>query len=85
MLAFQLRISGGTPAIKRCAETHRKLGVNRGQEEVRCVPTCVGPDNPARYEPVLAETYVRTLLEQSYRTGRPGVAQQTVAERLKPL
>jgi isopenicillin N synthase-like dioxygenase len=52
---------------------------------VECVPTCVGPGNPARYEPVRAETYVRTLLEQSYRTGRPGVAQQTVTERLKPL
>jgi isopenicillin N synthase-like dioxygenase len=53
--------------------------------EVRCVPTCVGPDNPERYEPVIAEIYVRTLLEQSYRTGRPGVAQKTVDERLKPL
>ncbi|MGH7087546.1 MAG: isopenicillin N synthase family dioxygenase [Stellaceae bacterium] len=52
---------------------------------VECVPTCVGPGNPARYEPVRAATYVRTLLEQSYRTGRPGVAQQTVEERLKPL
>jgi isopenicillin N synthase-like dioxygenase len=59
--------------------------IPQGKEEVRCVPTCVGPGNPARYEPVLAETYVRTLLEQSYKTGRPGVAQQTVAERLKPL
>jgi isopenicillin N synthase-like dioxygenase len=56
-----------------------------GKWMVECVPTCVGPGNPARYEPVLAETYVRTLLEQSYRTGRPGVAQQTVEERLKPL
>jgi isopenicillin N synthase-like dioxygenase len=56
-----------------------------GKVMVECVPTCVGPGNPARYEPVRADIYVRTLLEQSYRTGRPGVAQATVDERLKPL
>lgn len=59
--------------------------IPHGKETVRCVETCVGPGNPAQYEPVLAEAYVRTLLEQSYKTGRPGVAQQTVEERLKPL
>jgi isopenicillin N synthase-like dioxygenase len=59
--------------------------IPHGKEMVQCVPTCTGPGNPAQYEPVLAETYVRTLLEQSYKTGRPGVAQQTVEERLKPL
>lgn len=51
---------------------------------VRCVPTCVSAAEPARYEPVRAETYVRTLLQQSYRTGRPGVAQQTAEERFQP-
>ena len=48
---------------------------------VSCLPTCEGPGNPAKYEPVEAGPYVRTLLEQSYRTGRPGVAQRTVEER----
>jgi isopenicillin N synthase-like dioxygenase len=52
---------------------------------VECLPTCQGPSNPARYEPVEAGPYVRALLEQSYRTGRPGVAQRTVDERLKTL
>jgi isopenicillin N synthase-like dioxygenase len=52
---------------------------------VECLPTCQGPGNPAKYEPVEAGPYVRTLLEQSYRTGRPGVAQSTVVERMKTL
>lgn len=52
---------------------------------VRCIETCQGPGNPAKYEPVEAGPYVRTLLEQSYRTGRPGVAQNTVEERFKGL
>ncbi len=52
---------------------------------VVCLPTCQGPDNPAKYEPVEAGPYVKTLLEQSYRTGRPGVAQKTVEERFKTL
>jgi isopenicillin N synthase-like dioxygenase len=52
---------------------------------VECLPTCQGPGNPPKYEPVEAGPYVRTLLEQSYRTGRPGVAQKTVEERFKTL
>jgi len=48
---------------------------------VSCLPTCAGPGNPAKYEPVEAGPYVRTLLEQSYRIGRPGVAARTVEER----
>ncbi len=52
---------------------------------VECVPTCQSAAHPPKYEPVEAGPYVRTLLEQSYRTGRPGVAQKTVEERLKPL
>ena len=50
---------------------------------VECLPTCQGPGMPALYEPVEAGPYVKTLLEQSYRTGRPGVAKQTVEERFK--
>ena len=52
---------------------------------VECLPTCQGPGNPPKYEAVEAGPYVRALLEQSYRTGRPGVAQRTVEERMKTL
>jgi isopenicillin N synthase-like dioxygenase len=52
---------------------------------VECLPTCQGPGNPPKYEPVEAGPYVRALLEHSYRTGRPGVAQRTVEERMKSL
>jgi isopenicillin N synthase-like dioxygenase len=52
---------------------------------IECLPTCQGPGNPPKYEPVEAGPYVRALLEQSYRTGRPGVAQRTVVDRLKTL
>jgi isopenicillin N synthase-like dioxygenase len=52
---------------------------------IECLPTCQGQGNPPKYEPVEAGPYVRALLEQSYRTGRPGVAQQTVEERFKTL
>ena len=51
---------------------------------IACVPTCQGPGNPAKYEPVEAGPYVRMLLEQSYRTGRPGVMRNTAEERFKP-
>lgn len=52
---------------------------------IECLPTCQGPGNPPKYEPVEAGPYIRALLEQSYRTGRPGVAQRTVDERFKTL
>jgi isopenicillin N synthase-like dioxygenase len=52
---------------------------------IECLPTCHGPGHPPRYEPVEAGPYVRALLEQSYRTGRPGVAQRTAADRMKTL
>jgi isopenicillin N synthase-like dioxygenase len=52
---------------------------------IECLPTCKGPGNPPQYEPVEAGPYIRALLEQSYRTGRPGVAQRTVEERFKTV
>jgi len=58
--------------------------IPHAKTRVECLPTCQGPDHPPRYEPVEAGPYVRTLLEQSYRTGRPGVAARTVEERFKP-
>jgi isopenicillin N synthase-like dioxygenase len=49
---------------------------------VRCLETCHGPNNPARYEAVNTEDYVRVLREDAQRTGRPAVATDT-AQRLK--
>jgi isopenicillin N synthase-like dioxygenase len=59
--------------------------IPHAKTKVECLPTCHGAGNPAKYEPVEAGPYVRALLEQSYRTGRPGVAQRTVDERMKTL
>lgn len=54
----------------------------QGATIIRCLETCHGPGNAPRYDPVAAGDYVRTLLEQSGRTGRPGVAVRT-AERFR--
>jgi isopenicillin N synthase-like dioxygenase len=50
---------------------------------IECLPTCQGPGNPAKYEPVEAGPYVQTLIQQSNRIGRPGVMQRMAEERLK--
>jgi len=50
---------------------------------IQCLPTCQGPGNPAKYEPVEAGPYVQTLIQQSNRIGRPGVMQRMAEERLK--
>ena len=47
--------------------------------EISCLKTCQGPDNPPRYAPVNADEYVRALIEQYHRTGRPGIAVQTAS------
>jgi isopenicillin N synthase-like dioxygenase len=52
---------------------------------IECLPTCQGPGDPPKYEPVLAGPYVQMLIQQSNRSGRPGIMQKTVEERLKPL
>lgn len=54
-----------------------------GAAKISCLETCQGPGNPPRYAPVIADEYVRALIEQYHRTGRPGVAVQT-ARRLTP-
>ncbi|HEY3919763.1 MAG TPA: 2OG-Fe(II) oxygenase family protein [Stellaceae bacterium] len=59
--------------------------IPHSKTRVECLPTCASAGNPAKYEPVEAGPYVRALLEQSYRTGRPGVAQRTVDDRFKSL
>jgi isopenicillin N synthase-like dioxygenase len=71
---------------------HRAVNYNRGARislplfviprfdvSVECIETCRSRDNPARYEPVGAGEYVRTLLEQSRRTGRAGISTQAAA------
>lgn len=45
--------------------------------EIRCLPNCEGPGNPARYPPVNAEEYTNALVEAYHRTGRPGIGAQT--------
>jgi isopenicillin N synthase-like dioxygenase len=46
---------------------------------IQCVETCRGPDNPPRYAPVVAGEYIRTLMEQADRTGRPGISKKTAS------
>jgi isopenicillin N synthase-like dioxygenase len=53
-----------------------------GATVVRCLETCAGPGNPPRYAPVNAEDYVKTMLDEAYRTGLPALAAKT-AERLE--
>jgi len=53
-----------------------------GATIVRCLETCAGPGNPPRYKPVQAEEYVKTMLDEAYRTGLPALAGKT-AERLR--
>ncbi len=49
----------------------------QGASVIECLRTCHGPDNPPRYEPVVAEPYQRALVAQAHRTGRPGIALRT--------
>ena len=53
-----------------------------GSAEIACLETCQSATNPPRYAPVNAEEYVKALIEQYHRTGRPGIAVQT-AKRLR--
>jgi isopenicillin N synthase-like dioxygenase len=53
-----------------------------GATIVQCLETCAGPGNPPRYEPVQAEAYVKTMLDQAYQTGLPALGGKT-AERLR--
>ena len=52
---------------------------------IECLPTCQGPGNPPKYEPVEAGPYVQALISQSNRIGRPGIMQKTVEERFQTL
>ena len=49
----------------------------QGATVVRCLDTCQGPGNPPRYQPVVAEDYIRALTTRASLTGRPGLSTQT--------
>jgi isopenicillin N synthase-like dioxygenase len=54
----------------------------QGASLIQCLDTCQSATNPPRYAPVTAGEYVRTLMEQADRTGRPGISQKT-ADRMR--
>lgn len=54
----------------------------QGRTRISCLPTCHGPNDPARHEPVIAEDYNNMLIAQAHRTGRPGLSTHT-AERFE--
>jgi isopenicillin N synthase-like dioxygenase len=49
--------------------------------EMAVFESCISPENPARYPPVIAGEYTAALLDQAFRTGQAGVSART-AERL---
>jgi isopenicillin N synthase-like dioxygenase len=56
----------------------------QGTTMVECLETCQGPGNPPLYEPRTAEAHVMSLIDQSRRTGRPGLTTRT-ARRFQPV
>ena len=54
----------------------------QGAAVIECLGTCQSATNRPRYEPVTAGEYIRTLMEQADRTGRPGISQRT-ANRMR--
>ena len=50
-----------------------------GATIVQCLETCAGPGNPPRYQPVQADEYVKTMLDEAYRTGLPVLGAKTAA------
>jgi isopenicillin N synthase-like dioxygenase len=53
-----------------------------GATLIQCLPTCTGPGNPPRYQPIRAEDFVKASLAEAYRTGKPSLGAKT-AQRLK--
>ena len=45
-----------------------------GRTLIECLPTCHGPGNPPRYEPIRAGDYNDALVRQYRMTGRPGIS-----------
>jgi len=55
-----------------------------GRTVVSCLPSCTGPGNPPRYQPVIAEEFTRALIEQANRNGRPGILARRFEAIQKP-
>jgi isopenicillin N synthase-like dioxygenase len=53
-----------------------------GAAMIECIPTCAGPGNPPRHQPIRAEDFVKASLAEAYRTGLPALGAKT-AERLR--
>ena len=53
-----------------------------GAAMIECLPSCTGPGNPPRYAPIRADDFVKGLLAEAYRTGKPALGAKTV-ERLR--
>ncbi len=77
------------PSLHRAANLSARARVSaayfviaKSDTLVECIDNCKGANNPPRYAPVLAGKHVRTLVEESMRTGRPGVSTRT-AERFR--
>jgi isopenicillin N synthase-like dioxygenase len=51
---------------------------------IECLKTCQSADNPSRYPPVVAGQYIRSLMEQADRTGRPGISEKTAVRMNEP-
>ncbi len=49
---------------------------------IECLKTCISPERPQRYAPVVSGEYIYQLITQAYETGRSGVSDRT-AERLQ--
>jgi isopenicillin N synthase-like dioxygenase len=52
-----------------------------GSTLITCLDTCRSAEEPARYEPVIAEDYNRALIARAFTSGLPGISKRT-AERL---
>jgi isopenicillin N synthase-like dioxygenase len=76
-----------TPSLHRAINVSGKARVSvpyfvnaQGDTIVQCLETCQGPDNPPLFAPVKAGDHSRALVEQSFRTGRPGVSVRTARQ-----
>jgi isopenicillin N synthase-like dioxygenase len=70
------------------ASPHARISVPlfaspNGATIIRCLETCTGPGKPPRYKPVRADDFVKSMLDEAYRTGLPVLGAKT-AERLRP-
>lgn len=79
-----------TPSLHRALNESGKARVSvpyfvnaQGDTRVQCLETCQGAQNPPLFAPVMAGEHTRALVEQSQRTGRPGVSVRTAQQFTK--